>query len=94
MSQHCQAVSGTQSPDGAQQNQGQEVQDVRQAGLLCLGERRNRDVMRRSGQRGLRRKVKEGKEKYRIRRKRGERLFLRKVTNNTWSILIVPIVLH
>lgn len=44
--------------------------------------------------RGQRRKVKEGKEKYRIRRKRGEELFLRKVTDNTWSILIVPIVLH
>lgn len=68
MSQHRQAVSGTQSPDGAQQNQGQEVQDVRQAGLLCLGERRNTDVMRRRGQRGLRRKVKEGKEKYRTER--------------------------
>lgn len=45
-------------------------------------------------QRESRRKVKEGREKYRRRRKRVERLFLGKVGNNTWSILIVPIVLH
>ena len=38
LSQQCQAVSRTHGPDGCQQNNGQEVHDMRQTGLFCLGE--------------------------------------------------------
>lgn len=37
LSQYSQAVSRTHSPDGCQQNKGQEVHDMRQTGLFCLG---------------------------------------------------------
>ncbi len=37
LSQQRQAVSRTHSPDGCQQNKGQEVHDMRQTGLFCLG---------------------------------------------------------
>lgn len=39
MSQQRQAVARTHSPDGGEQNQGQEVHNVRQTGLFRLGSR-------------------------------------------------------
>lgn len=35
--QQCQAVPGAHCPDGCQQNEGQEVHNMRQTGLFCLG---------------------------------------------------------
>lgn len=92
LSHQCQAVSRTQSPDGAQQNQGQEVQDVRQAGLFCLGEG-SRDMCddEKKVTEGLLMKVEKGKEKEPDAKEQRWKSVFGKVTKNTLKILIVPI---
>ena len=44
LSQQSQAVSRTHGPDGCQQNKGQEVHDMRQTGLFCLGVESREDM--------------------------------------------------